>query len=163
MCKYASTLNNTKHSEIVGRDIGKCPRVLSYLPLLGTENWGFNFILHSSGFTCDNDNRDSLRFVGNGQNNDDQAEANRQLVKLSNSLIVKFANRWLSKLKDVKYLAKAKFPIDHPNAKLAEYYKQLEDYWVQQFESWKLIQVGCELITAENRSKPPYKSPVTLP
>ena len=86
-----------------------------------------------------------MRFVGNGQNNDDQAEVNKQLVELSNSMIVRFINRWLVKLKDVKYLAKANFPIKHPNAKLAEYYQQLENYWVKFFESLNLVQVGSGL------------------
>lgn len=121
------------------------PNLFLYLPLLGTENWGFNFILHSSCFTCDNDNRDNLRFVGNGQNNDDQAESNKQLVELSNSMIVRFINRWLVKLKDVKYLAKANFPIDHQNAKLAEYYRQLESYWVKLFDSLNIVQVDSTL------------------
>ena len=66
-------------------------------------------------------------------------------MELSNSMIVRFINRWLVKLKDVKYLAKANFPIKHPNAKLAEYYQQLENYWVKFFESLNLVQVGSGL------------------
>ena len=37
------------------------PQIYIYLPLLGTEQWGFNYLLHSSMFTCDRDSRD--RFV----------------------------------------------------------------------------------------------------
>ena len=85
------------------------PQVYIYLPLLGTEQWGFNYLLHSSLFTCDRDGRDSLRLIGNGQNNDYQAEENRNLIELANKLIWQYIQKNIGNLADAKYLVQVNF------------------------------------------------------
>lgn len=115
------------------------PQVYIYLPLLGTEEWGFNYLLHSSLFTCDKDSRDSLRLVGNGQNNDDQAEANRNIIDLANNLICQFIDKKATTLRDAKYLCKASFKTQQANAKLGEYYKTLQIFWRKKFESLCIV------------------------
>lgn len=115
------------------------PLVYIYLPLLGTDNWGFNFMLHSSLFTCDKDSRDSLRLVGNGQNNDYQADANRELIALANKMICQFIDKNITSLKDAKYLAKAAFQTEQADKKLGEYYQSLQKFWRDKFESLTLV------------------------
>lgn len=115
------------------------PQVYIYLPLLGTEEWGFNFLLHSSLFTCDKDSRDSLRLVGNGQNNDDQAESNRSIIDLANTLICQFIDKKVTELRDAKYLCRASFKTQQADAKLGEYYKSLQIFWRNKFESLNII------------------------
>lgn len=115
------------------------PLVYIYLPLLGTDSWGFNFMLHSSLFTCDKDSRDSLRLVGNGQNNDYQADANRELIALANKMICQFIDKNITSLKDAKYLAKAAFQTEQADKKLGEYYQSLQKFWRDKFESLTLV------------------------
>lgn len=115
------------------------PQVYIYLPLLGTEEWGFNYLLHSSLFTCDKDSRDSLRLVGNGQNNDDQAEANRSIIDLANKLICQFIDKKVTSLRDAKYLCRAAFKTQQADAKLGEYYKTLQAFWRNKFESMCIV------------------------
>lgn len=115
------------------------PQVYIYLPLLGTEEWGFNYLLHSSLFTCDKDSRDSLRLVGNGQNNDDQAEANRSIIDLANKLICQFIDKKVTTLRDAKYLCRASFKTQQADAKLGEYYKTLQSFWRNKFESLCIV------------------------
>lgn len=117
----------------------RMPQVFIYLPLLGTEEWGFNFLFHSSLFTCDKDSRDSLRLVGNGQNNDEQAESNRALIDLVNKLIWQFIEKKLSDLQDAKYLLQVDFKIKQPNDELSEYYKRLQKFWREKFETLRVV------------------------
>ena len=43
------------------------PRLYLYLPLLGSKDWGCNFLFHSPSFTCDQDSRDSIMLRFNPQ------------------------------------------------------------------------------------------------
>lgn len=115
------------------------PQVYIYLPLLGTEEWGFNYLLHSSLFTCDKDSRDSLRLVGNGQNNDNQAEANRDIIDLADKLISQFIDKKVTTLRDAKYLCRASFKTQQADAKLGEYYNTLQTFWRNKFESLCIV------------------------
>ena len=121
------------------RFIHGLPLIYIHLPLLGTESWGFNFMLHSSLFTCDKDSRDSLRLVGNGQNNDYQADTNRELIALANNLICQFIDKNLATLKDAKYLVKAAFQTEQADKKLSEYYSDLQKFWRDKFESLCIV------------------------
>lgn len=118
------------------------PQIYIYLPLLGTEEWGFNFLLHSPLFTCDKDSRDSLRLVGNGQNNDDQAEANRSIIELANKLICQFIDKKINSLSDAKYLCRASFKTQQAEAKLGDYYKSLQTFWCDKFENLCIVEGG---------------------
>ena len=118
------------------------PQIYIYLPLLGTEEWGFNFLLHSPLFTCDKDSRDSLRLVGNGQNNDDQAEANRSIIELGNKLICQFIDKKITTLHDAKYLCQASFKTQQPEAKLSDYYNSLQTFWRNKFENLCIVEGG---------------------
>lgn len=115
------------------------PQIYIYLPLLGTEQWGFNFLFHSSLFTCDRDSRDSLRLVGNGQNNDQQASCNKDIVSLVNKLIWQFVEKKHSQLKDAKFLMQVNFKIQQTNDELSDYYKGLQVFWRERFETLNVV------------------------
>lgn len=120
------------------------PQIYIYLPLLGTEQWGFNYLLHSSVFTCDRDSRDSLRLVGNGQNNDYQAEDNRKLIDLANKLIWQYVEKNIGQLSDAKYLVPVNFKTQQSDEELAGYYKELQKLWRERYESLEIVSVGEE-------------------
>lgn len=122
------------------------PQLYLYLPLLGTENWGWNFIVHAPSFTSDKDTRDSLLLVGNGQNNDEQAENNKQLIQLAGGLIKEFISRQLTNYIDRKHFGRVNFLADG-SEKLKAYYTQLQTEWVSYFESQPLVKKEDEYIT----------------
>ena len=117
------------------------PQLYLYLPLLGTENWGWNYIIHAPSFTCDKDTRDSLLFVGNGQNNDEQAENNKVLIKLAGELIKDFIENQIDQYVDRKHFGKVNFLRD-VNEKLKPYYNVLQKEWVSYFENQPLVKSG---------------------
>ena len=123
------------------------PQLYLYLPLLGTENWGWNYIVHAPSFTCDKDTRDALLFVGNGQNNDDQAEQNRKLITLAGSLVREYLNSNLSQIDERKYLGRVNF-LPAPQERLKAYYGELQKEWVGYFESLPLVKKneGCIVV-----------------
>lgn len=125
------------------------PQLYLYLPLLGTEDWGWNYIVHAPSFTCDKDTRDALLFVGNGQNNDDQAEQNRKLIVLAGSLIKEYLSSNLSQIDERKYLGRVNF-LPAPQERLKAYYGELQKEWVGYFESLPLVKKNEGYIVVSN-------------
>lgn len=114
------------------------PQLYLYLPLLGSTQWGLNYQIHAPHFTCDKDTRDTLLFVGNGQNNDYLAEKNQELIKIANSLIREYLDLNYSTFVNPKYLAKVNFNVNLPE-KLSLYYQSLQKEWVSYYESLNLV------------------------
>lgn len=125
------------------------PQLYLYLPLLGTEDWGWNYIVHAPSFTCDKDTRDALLFVGNGQTNDDQAEQNRKLIALAGSLVREYLNFNLSQIYERKYLGRVNF-LPAPQERLKAYYGELQKEWVGYFESLPLVKINEDYIVVSN-------------
>lgn len=125
------------------------PQLYLYLPLLGTENWGWNYIIHAPSFTCDKDLRDSLLFVGNGQNNDDQAQKNRDLIGLAGQLIREFLSSCLDKMTERKYIGRVNF-LPAPQDRLKEYYEDLQREWVSYFEAQPLVKSNDTYIAVKD-------------
>lgn len=118
------------------------PQIYIYLPLMGTEQWGLNFLFHSSMFTPDKDSRDSLKLVGNGQNNDDQAELNKDIIKLANKLIWQFIETKVSTFKDAKFLLQADFKTKQSCEELTTYYQMLQENWRQKFATLSVVKTS---------------------
>lgn len=125
------------------------PNLFIYLPLLGTEQWGLNFILHSPLFTCDKDSRDSLRFVGNGQNNDADAERNKEIIQLADVIISHYITENLSNIRDCMYLAKVAFNLHSSDEALANYNRSLQSSWVEKYESLPFVITNNGYITTK--------------
>lgn len=125
------------------------PNLFIYLPLLGTEQWGLNFIFHSPLFTCDKDSRDSLRFVGNGQNNDVDAERNKGIIQLADVIVSHYITENLSNIQDCMYLAKVAFNLHNSDEALANYYKSLQSSWVKKYESFLCDYKNGNIITRQ--------------
>ena len=140
-----------KDGRYVAFDLSKdVPNLFIYLPLLGTEQWGLNYIFHSPLFTCDKDTRDSLRFVGNGQNNDADAERNKEIIQLADSIISHYIDENLSDIQDGKYLAKVAFNSYSGNEALNNYYRHLHRSWVEKYESLPFVTTdNCRIITSQ--------------
>lgn len=118
------------------------PQIYLYLPLLGTEQWGFNYLFHSPQLTCDRDSRDSLRLVGNGQNNDHQAQENREIIDLVNKLIWQFIENKIGELKDAKNLVSVNFKIQQSDKELAAYYTELQKLWRERYETLSIVETN---------------------
>ena len=132
-------------NEAINQLSADTPQLYLYLPLLGTENWGWNYIIHAPSFTCDKDTRDSLLFVGNGQNNDDQAENNKALIKLAGGMIEGFIDNNLDNYADRKHFGKVNFLRD-VSEKLKPYYCALQEEWVSYFENQPLVRCNESFI-----------------
>ena len=117
------------------------PNLFIYLPLIGTEKWGVNYIIHSPLFSCTDELRDSVRFASSGQYGDEDSDRNKNIINIASEMIDAFWKDHLSEIADVKYIAKVHFKTNDSNEKIAQYYTELQDSWVKKYKDYDIASV----------------------
>ena len=123
----------------LGRNVA---RMFIYLPLVGTEEWGFNFILQAPMFTCSTDDRNSLRLIVDGQTEEDPATNNRIYIDEATDIIFDYISQHSSEWEDVHYLAPIYFDVANANKELSDYYKTLKIKWLQKMRNLDIVYNG---------------------
>lgn len=115
----------------------KMPNLYINLPLMGTEDFGCNFFIHSPLFTCSNDNRDSLRLAANGESYQNIAKQNCDILRSAFSAVTDFVSKNYSSWIDVKYIAKVDFQTS--DEKVKPFYLELQKKLVDCYKQCNLI------------------------
>jgi len=116
-------------------------KLFIYLPLVGTESWGINFILHSPLFTCSTDDRNSLRLVVDGQTENDPAKENQKYIEEATEIIFDYIRQYIPQWQDVQYLSLVSFDVTNANKELSDYYNWLQNTWLQKMSGLALVNV----------------------
>lgn len=117
-------------------------RMFIYLPLIGTERWGINFIIHSPIFTCASDDRSSLRLIMDGQTENDPAAQNQSIIAEATKIIFEYIGQSLKEWHDIRYLAPIYFDMANANKALSNYYRELKTTWLSNMNSLPLVDVA---------------------
>ena len=128
----------------------KVARLFIYLPLVGTEQWGVNFMFHAPLFTCSADDRSSLRLIMDGQTADDPATNNRQYISEATDMVFEYISLHLAEWQNVHLLAPVCFNVGNANKDLSDYYKSLKTDWIQRMKDLNMVKVntdeGCKMV-----------------
>lgn len=103
------------------------------LPLIGTEKWGLNLIIHSPLFECENDSRNGLRIVPQGLGLPDNE--NKKMLDCAFGMVQEWLGNSLSSIAERKFLGKVCFDNTVKNASIATYNEELQQKWVELYES----------------------------
>lgn len=121
----------------IGNDI---PRLFLYLPLLGSKDWGINFIMHSPGFVCDQDTRDTLMLQSNHQTEEQYDKINKEIISEANNSLKSYLNYKYSSIKQAKLLSPITFIKGKGDDEVGQYFKSLQTEWVSFFEKLYMVE-----------------------
>lgn len=120
----------------------KTPSLFLFYPLLGTENFGTNFIFHSTDFTA-KEERDGIMLPSGNENAKEKYEKNVTVLNEMVEMLLDF----LKNVDDERFsiaenesLARVYFPCcGNDDAELDDYFKTLKKRFVECFESLPLL------------------------
>ncbi|HYF66753.1 MAG TPA: hypothetical protein VD884_01395, partial [Ohtaekwangia sp.] len=115
------------------------PRLFLFYPLIGTEKFGFNFVIHSKNFQP-TEPRDGLHLRSENEKNRIEEEANRKLMDEASNLIFTFLEKSLKEIHDPHLIAKINFPIFSDDSDLNEYFTGLKEKWTKKFKTLPLLE-----------------------
>ncbi|WP_417237332.1 sacsin N-terminal ATP-binding-like domain-containing protein [Bizionia paragorgiae] len=125
------------------------PKLFLFYPLIGTENFGFNFVIHSKNFQP-TEPRDGLHLNSENEKNKIEEEANQKLIEEASQLIFDFLENHLSKIIQPHFLAEINFAISIDNQELSDYFKKLKEIWTAKFRTLPFVETHSATIAPQD-------------
>jgi len=124
------------------------PRLFLFYPLIGTEHFGFNFVIHSKNFQP-TEPRDGLHLNSENEKNKTEELANQKLMQEASDLIFTFLDNNLSRIENPHLLAEINFPVSSDDAELNKYFKEFKDSWTKKFKTLPFVETITSRISAQ--------------
>lgn len=144
-------------NNILGNDdyIGKAnqlhktlPRLFLFYPLIGTENFGFNFVIHSKNFQP-TEPRNGLYLNSDNEKNKIEEENNQNLLEDASNAIFSFLENNLSRIQNPHLFAEINFLLQSEDEKINSYFLSLKERWTAKFKVLPLIETNTDRISAQ--------------
>lgn len=143
--------SSTSDNEFIGKAVTfptSLPRLFFFYPLIGTEHFGFNYIVHSKNFQP-TEPRDGLHLNSENEKNKIEESTNQKLMQEASDLIFSFLENNLSKIQNPHLLAEIKFSVDSDNLELNKYFIELKEKWTNKFKTLPFVETTTTRITAQ--------------
>lgn len=123
------------------------PRLFLYYPLIGTQDFGINYIIHSRYFQP-TEPRNGLYLQSDNEENQKEEKANQALLKSATQMIFDFITNYSSSVINPVKLARIKYKTDSDKPHLNVFFKELKDLWVNEFKEFPLVETAKGKIKA---------------
>jgi hypothetical protein len=133
----------TKKNEVFSFD-SHIARLFLYYPLIGTEQWGCNFIIHSKNF-APTEPRDGIHLKSKTEQVQDNEENNRKLIATASQMIFSFISANAKSFLNPIALARINFNVVGDKPLLNEYFQELKSSWINHFKTFPLVEVESEI------------------
>ena len=116
-----------KHNEVFEFD-ANISRLFFYYPLIGSEDFGINFIINCKHF-LPTEPRDGIHLKSDKDQVQDQEEKNREIIDKCSEIIFKFLKSNVIEVKNPLLYTNVYFKRDTDNKDLNEYFEELQNTW----------------------------------
>ncbi len=114
------------------------PRVYLFYPLIGSHDFGFNFIFHSKDFSV-NEKRSALELKSDNPKLEKEEEANRLLLDSISETIFDFLEDSIESLENPIEIATINFKTAGDDDLINKYFADLKKTWVEKFLEYKVV------------------------
>lgn len=116
-------------------------KLFLFYPLIGTEQLGINFIIHSEYF-YPTEPRDGIYLAEDNTQVKDYEKKNKEIIDIASELIFDFVKTNGPTISDPLHLAKASFTTNTGYKLLDEYYTKLKTKWTLCFNECELVETN---------------------
>lgn len=113
-------------------------RLFLYYPLIGSQNFGVNFIINCKKF-LPTEPRDGIHLNSDKEQVAEQEECNRQIIKKCTDIIFNFLNSNVLEVSNPLLYTGVHFKTDSDNQLLNEYFEELQIQWNEQLEKLPFV------------------------
>ncbi len=134
-------------------------RLFLFYPLIGTEKFGMNFIIHSSEFSP-TEQRDGVYLKSKNEQVQQNEDDNRDIIQKASEMVFRFLAINARNILNPLCFAQISFNVSTDKPLLNEYFTTLKDNWIEQFKTFPLVETdgatqiegdaGARNLTPEN-------------
>lgn len=114
-------------------------RLFLYYPLIGSEDFGLNFIINCNQF-LPTEPRDGIHLQSNKDQVKDQEEANRKIIEKASQLIFEFLKSNVLNVINPLLYAQINFKRNTDNNLLNEYFETLQKTWIEEYKLLSIVE-----------------------
>lgn len=114
-------------------------RLFLYYPLIGSENFGLNFIINCNQF-LPTEPRDGIHLQSNKDQVKEQEEANRKTIEKASQLIFDFLKSNVLNVSNPLLYAKINFKRNTDNNLLNKYFETLQKTWIEEYKLLPIVE-----------------------
>ena len=125
------------------------PSLFLWFPLLGTENFGVNFIFHSERF-YPVEKRNNIMLPGASQISKEKGAENERILKeIMATVFAYYADA--EHAKDLgREMCQVAFPEVSDNEETERFYKEMQLLWNKELPRWKVLPAGEERVSVDD-------------
>lgn len=116
-------------------------KLFLFYPLIGTEQWGCNFIFHSKNF-APTEPRDGIHLKSKTEQVQENEENNRELIKAASEMIFSFIRNNIDSITHRINLAQINFNVLGEKPLLNDYFQELKSIWANEFKEFPLVETS---------------------
>lgn len=114
-------------------------RLFLYYPLIGSEDFGLNFIINCNQF-LPTEARDGIHLQSNKDQVKEQEDANRKIIEKASQLIFEFLKSNVLNVFNPLLYAQINFKRNTDNNLLNEYFETLQKTWIEEFKLLPIVE-----------------------
>lgn len=117
-------------------------RLFLYLPLIGTNEFGADFIINSPVFECE-ENRNQLWLDGTAEAIKKKIENNRNILSEATNLLLSYCDDHIEKIEDAINWFRIYFTVNMKGSDdYKEYISSIQLKWVDKFKDYEVVQLN---------------------
>ncbi|MBZ9730389.1 hypothetical protein LB467_11900 [Salegentibacter sp. JZCK2] len=121
-------------------------KLFLYYPLIGSENFGINFIINCKNF-LPTEPRDGIHLSSNKDQVKEQEETNRELLIKASQMIFAFLQKNIHLIENPVLVSQINFVRDSDEFLLNEYFQNLQERWIAIFADLPLVETSSQMCT----------------
>ncbi|MCD8282860.1 MAG: hypothetical protein LUC22_06385 [Prevotella sp.] len=156
-------------SETEAKDIAGIPRLFIYFPLLGTQNFGVNYIFHSRRFFPE-EPRNAIVLPEDNIDKREKYDADVGVLRDMLRMLFAYLKKYAAGISNAKLLAPVNIDISkyesrdedgdtHKSRRTEDFYKELKNDVVKEFKTIPFVRVGDGSVSAGQSDKVRFLAP----
>lgn len=122
-------------------DVGQVPSLFLWFPLLGTESFGVNFVFHSKRF-YPVEKRNNIMLPGTSLIREEKGGKNESVLQEMMEALFKYYSSEENAKNLPREFCEVDFPQTCDDEKTQAFYERMQNLWIAQIPSWKIIPIG---------------------
>ena len=141
------------------KQLGNVPRIFIYFPLLGTENFGLNYILHSERFYPE-EPRNAIVLPEDNIDKKAKYETNVDVLNDMTAMLFRYLDKYGEKLDTARDLAVVNIDTHETCHQLThDFYKELRQKYVDKMSTVPFLSVNEERLSVSQSDKVRFLAP----
>lgn len=147
------------HSKVQAKQLGEAPRFFIFFPLLGTEDFGLNFIFHSARFFPE-EPRNAIVLPEDNVDKQHKFNTNVAILNDMTAMLFAYLEKYADKIQDARYLADVSLDSHETSHELTRrFYEEIRNKYISEFQKLPFISLADERVSVSDNEKVCFLAP----